>query len=264
MSLAASAAVTMTGSNDRLGMAGDTNATVTGTGDTVDVTGTGVKLSINNATIYVESGADVAVTGTGDTIIHGSPPATTPPTAAPSTSADATPTFGGTSDTTPQTSSSEFVAPESGRGTSGNAVPPTVANDSPTFIPRERELLNDGASHTATGAAVRDVSPVASGTHLGASGTPADVTMSGLFDQLAGAISGALRDGSISPILLPSFNEEHEAGVSQPTFANVLLPQAQQLINAMASFAPHDAAPTTAMGTSSGGMAPVLAPNLHH
>src|SRR5215467_2617995 len=103
----------MTGSNDRLGMASDTNATVTGTGDTVDVTGTGVKLSINNATIYVESGATVAVTGTGDTIIHGSPPAVTS-TAASSASVDAAATLGASNDTPLQTSSSQVVVPGSG------------------------------------------------------------------------------------------------------------------------------------------------------
>jgi hypothetical protein len=265
LSLAAGATVTMTGSNDRLNMASNTNATVTGTGDTVDVTGTGAKLNINNATIYVESSATVTVNGTGDTIIHGSPPAAAS-AAALSAPTDAATMSGSSDNTTLQASS----LPVSGTVTSANATPSmsaagaTTTNNATAIIPGGAEHFNGSANDTTIGSSVGDkITTLVGATHVGANGTSAVAATGNVFDQLAGSISAAQRDGSSSPILLPSFNGGAGTGVTTPVFSNILLPQAQQLINAMASFAPPDAAPTTAIVSPPGGVPVVLAANLH-
>jgi trimeric autotransporter adhesin len=248
----------MTGSNDTLNMASNTKATVTGTGDTVDVTGTGAKLRIDNATIYVESGADVTVAGTGDTIIHGSPPAA-------ALSAPA----GAGNNTIPPTSSSQVVAPGSGTVTSANATPSistngaTSTNNSSAVLPGGADVFNGSANHTTMGTAVGDkITTLGGGTHVEANGTSAVGATSNVFDRLAGSSSGT-HDGSSSPILLTNFNRGAGTGVTTPLSGNILLPQAQQLINAMASFAPPDAAPMTAIVNPSGGTPVVLAANLH-
>jgi hypothetical protein len=99
------------------------------------------------------------------------------------------------------------------------------------------------------------------GTHVEANGNSA--ATSNVSDQLAGSISGAQHDGSNTPIVLPSFNGGSGIGVRTPVFGDILVPQAQRLINAMASFAPPEAASMTAIVNHPGATPAVLAPGLH-
>src|SRR5262249_61932979 len=84
-----------------------------------------------------------------------------------------------------------------------------------------------------------------------------------LSEQPDGSISADPHDASNSPIVLPSFNGGSRIGVHTPAFGDIVMPQAQRLINAMASFAPPEAASITAIVNHPGGTPVVLAPSLH-